>query len=1230
MLKLGLKIVLLMLLCVVIAVGWLLATDGGTRTAFKAIEGLVPGLQVQKINGRLIGPLELNGLLFETDTIRVRVKKAQLNWQPSKLLAAKVSVTELKAAGLYVTQLKSSRPSEEPFVLPDSLPLPVTIRVLALQVNDFQWRAAVDAVPLVINQLSASLVVNADQVDVSSLNVQAPKLTVSGKLFSLVSDNYQSLASIKWSYLDDELVDASGELSLEGDLSKSNIAARANATLFEYGDFSADVHGFANREALTVTELNLERDGTAMVIDGNAFVAFAAEQPTIEAELNWQELQWPLVEQFTRTAPSSSQVQLSQTLTTASQADNADLSNEPLAALISSLKGQLQVFGTLDDYTAGLSAQVSTAQAPNGSVSLKAKGSSEQVKLHDIEFNVLKGAISGEVSLSWAEQFKAQFNLRGEDLDPGELLKDWPGQLGFTAQGMQRGGEINIEQLNAFGKLRDNPFQLQAKLDYDGETAHVQALKLRSGSSRLTANGSIGAQSNFSWQLNSADLSTLYPDAKGRVISDGRIIGSLPLPNIKAELKGSAVSIEGLRIGNIDLNANVNLKSEKPSRLRLLAENLVVAKTELARLSLAVDGDRESHTLQFDANTEFGAAALSVSGALIDEEWLGKLTAGELNPADVEAWALSTPADLTLSAKQQKLGRSCWSSGEAMVCLAGSNEGEERGLQMTVKQFDLSYLQSLLAPELRVQGSFEAEVDAVQTSSKQWKLAAQLNNSDSEVLLRATKQQDEARLIGFAPGSVKIDGDQSAVVSRISLPFADGGGISSDVSLSSLGVLFDNSSGKDKLQGSVNLDIPDIAFIAPFSPEVQALGGAILGAFSLSGSLEKPELSGTLSVQNGKADLVSPGLSLSDVQFSATAKPGGVLEYEGSLASDGGHLQLQGESILRGDASSTELTVSGEQFQVWNNADARVWASPNLQLNLQGAAIKVRGEINVPRAQITPKELPQSAVNVSRDQIIVSADEQDVELVDTSEQTAIDARLKIRLGDKVEIVGFGFKGRLEGALDVSQRNGKPMVASGELNVKEGEYRAYGQGLVVDRGQILFAGGEIDNPGLSVRAIRRPAENILVGVNVFGELREPEISLFSEPGMSSSNQLSWLVLGRSMDNSSGAESDYISQAALALGVKGGNFLTKGIGDNLGLDSIGIETGSGEAGAASDVNQAALVIGKYITPKLYVSYGVGLLDSLSTVKLRYLMTKRWNLVTESSAVSSGGDVSYSFEK
>src|SRR5690606_29238907 len=122
----------------------------------------------------------------------------------------------------------------------------------------------------------------------------------------------------------------------------------------------------------------------------------------------------------------------------------------------------------------------------------------------------------------------------------------------------------------------------------------------------------------------------------------------------------------------------------------------------------------------------------------------------------------------------------------------------------------------------------------------------------------------------------------------------------------------------------------------------------------------------------------------------------------------------------------------------------------------------------------------------------------------------------------------------------------------------------------------------------IRAVRRPREGILVGANVRGTLESPTFEPFSEPPMTQQEQLSWLVLGRSLEETPEGEGDALARAALAMGLKGGDFLAKNIGERAGFDQFGIETGSGEAGAPSDPSQAALVVGKYLSPKLYVSY------------------------------------------
>ena len=217
------------------------------------------------------------------------------------------------------------------------------------------------------------------------------------------------------------------------------------------------------------------------------------------------------------------------------------------------------------------------------------------------------------------------------------------------------------------------------------------------------------------------------------------------------------------------------------------------------------------------------------------------------------------------------------------------------------------------------------------------------------------------------------------------------------------------------------------------------------------------------------------------------------------------------------------------------------------------------------------------------------------------------------------------KGRINGNLVSSDRPGKPTTASGELAIHDGKYRAYGQNLDIRTGRLLFAGGPVTEPGLDIEAIRRPSPGVLVGVRARGSLRKPEFSLFSEPGMSQSDQLSWLVLGRPLESdASSEERNSMNQAAIMLGLGGGLALTEEYGEKLGIDEISIESDPD-----NETNQASLLVGKYLSPKLFVSYGVGIFEPVSTLRFRYALSSKWKLVGESSALRSSSDLFYVIE-
>ena len=97
---------------------------------------------------------------------------------------------------------------------------------------------------------------------------------------------------------------------------------------------------------------------------------------------------------------------------------------------------------------------------------------------------------------------------------------------------------------------------------------------------------------------------------------------------------------------------------------------------------------------------------------------------------------------------------------------------------------------------------------------------------------------------------------------------------------------------------------------------------------------------------------------------------------------------------------------------------------------------------------------------------------------------------------------------------------------------------------------------------------------------------------------------------------------MGQAALALRLAGGDTLARTMGDRFGIDDVRVE--SNDAG-----DEASLVVGSYLSPELYVSYGVGLMDSLNSLNLRYQLSNRWQLEIESGE-TSGADLFFTIER
>ncbi len=165
---------------------------------------------------------------------------------------------------------------------------------------------------------------------------------------------------------------------------------------------------------------------------------------------------------------------------------------------------------------------------------------------------------------------------------------------------------------------------------------------------------------------------------------------------------------------------------------------------------------------------------------------------------------------------------------------------------------------------------------------------------------------------------------------------------------------------------------------------------------------------------------------------------------------------------------------------------------------------------------------------------------------------------------------------------------------------------------------MFSGGPMNNPGVDIRAAKRYPD-VKAGVNVRGTLPHPRISFFSEPPLPQSQILSLILAGGSLETAQSKSNR--TQTGNELLAQGSAILAQQLGARVGIEDVSVE---------SDLdNQTSLVLGKYLSPRLYVSYGISFTEQLNTLKLRYTLSDRWTIKTEVGK-ARGADLVYTIEK
>jgi translocation and assembly module TamB len=1229
---------------------WTFATERGTRWALGRF--LPDGITVERVEGRLAGPLALHGLDSRSEGADVRVERLDLRWQPGRLWSRTLLVDTLEIRGIEVRQKPTEPTDPEPFDLEEfRFPLGMAVEIRRLLLADLRIHAVEAAEPTVLEEVVVAATGSGSEIRLHDLGVRAPayRLRALGDLAT--RDAFPLNLDLRWEAELPEQPPLAGEGRLEGELlgelrlahdlrlpTPARLTARITDPLralawcaevsvprFALRTVRDDLDAYhaggdfaACGDAETVTG-----DGTfAALLDGigevtggvrlgyggdrlrvesldvrlpaagrlsaRGDVSLADSLPAFRVQGEWRNLGWPLAG-----APE-----------------------------FASPDGRFEVTGTPARYRIAADAAVAGSAAPAGRWSLRGRGTPTGLELERVDGRTLEGRITGRGTVGWGEQVAWAIVVGAERLNPGAWLPDLPGLLGveIATRGTLRDGrlraDVRLGRLD--GVLRGVPLDLRSDVALDGDRYTVRSLELRSGTASVRAAGAVGAEWSLGWEADApslAEFAELAPGLEGSLFARGTLSGPRERPHVTAGVVADGVAVGETAVRQVTATVALDLADREPSDVRLRLDG-VRAGVELEELELIGGGSHGDHALTLTARTATDTLAATLAGGVEGEGWSGALERLDLHTAQLGRWGLRSPAPIRASADSARLAGLCWGSGEAEACLDGewSATGGRRGA-VDVSRIPLALLRPWLPEDATLDGEVTLAGRGEMDADGAVRAAARLGIGPGAIRFGPEGEGQPGRAWEALVADLALD--EREMRADFALRLADGDSVGGY-----LHVPQDVPAEEQILTGRIEGELHDRGLLGLLLDDVAGSDGVLRIDLQPGGTVAEPRIGGRITVADGRMELLPLGVRLRDVTLEAASDGAPTWTLLGGAASGEGRMDLAGTLRLPdaaggAEAWGAEVEVRGERFEAFNTPLARVIATPELSIRATPERIDLTGEVRIPRASITPAAL-EPVVPASEDVVIVSADGE--EPAEPAPVVAIHTRVRVALGDSVQLDAFGLRGRLRGAIEVADEPGSVTTGRGEVQIVDGTFERFRQRLAIDRGRLIFAGGPIDNPGVDVRVTRR-TRDVLAGMTVEGTATTPRVTLFSEPGMAEADVLAYLLLGRPASLASEAEGEFLQNAASSAGLAGGRMLAGRLGSTLGLQDARIE--------GENLQQASLFLGTYLSPRLYVGYGIGLFDTVSLLRIRYRLGKAWVVQTESGA-ETGADLLYTIER
>jgi len=801
-----------------------------------------------------------------------------------------------------------------------------------------------------------------------------------------------------------------------------------------------------------------------------------------------------------------------------------------------------------------------------------------------------------------------------------------------------------------------------ANIRYEREDIRLDSVWLKTGDLSLGASGNYSLQNNSDISLTArfnsiGEFAPFMPvdSLQSSGIVKGHLTGKKDSLHLRASIFLNESRYQDFSFQGLKLDGNAILtKADTLIQADLLVETAGNKTIMIDSLSARIEARPDS--VYLDAKIAGKDLTSHMKTGILPGEKIKLILTDWLIDYKNEHWALQeSPATIEIDPIHYRISDFRLASGKAdssqYVVAEGliSREGDE-DFQLKLANISLAGLAGLFHGNTKASGLLNLNMDLKGTA------ALPFLKGDFNLQHAVFNQYPLRKMEGkfsYQDHRAKLD---AQIVPRDSGRIDFTGEVPLFMRLDSM--LF-NFNPQDRINAQLLVERFPLGILNAFITSGEA-EGFMNGEVTVNGTIDSPNPKGNLGMKNGAFRMNEYGIDYRDIAFNIRFLPEKIDLDTFRIRTSDGQMTATGQldfnsAFYRGDLNKSKINIKFNKFNPVDHDQFNMQLSGDASLSGEKGKVVFGGNLNIPQSEIflpavlalfgkmNTYEIPEPILIKEMKKMsgqadtVILANKQEAEEGSADNNGYLDdvtGKIKLKIPRNTWIKSDDMHIELSGDLEIIKNKDFPELF-GTVDVVRGQYDLLGKTFVIDEGTIRFQGGEKITPHLDITASYgfRSSEQVEqnLSVHVTGTAESPAVS-FSMAGdsINEGDAFSYILFGKGMSeltadqqtNMAGSGGGTIAgnAAASLISSQISNFL----GDKLDMDYLEIKSEGG-------FENATVVVGKYITNNLFVSYEQRLgeknqKDDLATyeVKLEYELFKFLFLQLNNSSVDSGFDV------